>query len=74
MIGIFVFLTVIFVFLTLKHNEASLDLGISLDEQDDENRDESLSEGQGLGPKWSGKIASYLQLIVEISAFYHCLY
>lgn len=64
----------IFVFLTLKHNEASLDPGISLDPQNGENSDESLSEGQNLGPKWSGKIASYLHLIVEIPAFYHCLY
>lgn len=39
--------------LYVEHNEASLDLGISLDEQHGENRDESLSEGQGLGPKWS---------------------
>lgn len=43
----------IFVFLTLKHNEASLDPGISLDPQNGENSDESLSEGQNLGPKWS---------------------
>ena len=74
----------IFVFLTLKHNEAYLEAGISLDEQDGENSDEfepwALPGHQDLGPNCSGKICTIfynwvsLYLIVEIPAFYHCSY
>ena len=72
----------IFVFLTLKHNEAYLEAGIWLDEQDGENSDEfepwALPEHHDLGPNCSGKICTIfynwlsLYLIVEIPAFYHC--
>ena len=52
----------IFVFLTLKHNEAYLEAGISLDEQGGENSDEfepwALPEHQDLGPNCSGKICT----------------
>ena len=62
-----------------KHNEAYLEAGILLDDQDGANSDDfdpwALPKLQDFGPKWSGKIAPYLTvgclfyLIVKIPAF-----